>query len=63
MSSYDSTSQYLAGKDKAQEHADKSMNSQAYGFCSYAGWTHVDASDEFAVAELGDVTTVTPVNE
>lgn len=45
---------------KARAAANTLNASVAFGYCSYAGWTHVEASDVFAVASLGDAVLVVP---
>jgi hypothetical protein len=45
---------------KARTAANTLNAKLVFGYCSYAGWTHVEASDVFAVASLGDAVLVEP---
>ncbi|MBV1920431.1 MAG: hypothetical protein KUG73_07090 [Pseudomonadales bacterium] len=60
MHSYNNQELFNQSLTNAQEQADTKGVALAHGYDSYAGWTTVDASDEFAVAELGDVSIIKP---
>ncbi|RYY74546.1 MAG: hypothetical protein EOO52_13355 [Gammaproteobacteria bacterium] len=54
---------YRRAKSTAQSKANRLGERVAFGYCSYSGWTHVDITDVYAIAELGDVVAIDPAPE
>lgn len=60
---FDSFANFGARKKEAQQTVNSTGKSLAFGYDSFLGWTSVDPSDEFRVAELGDVVMLSPESD